>query len=271
MYIYISIEISDLNKEIISKEEFEKFDNVGAAFTALQRNMTKLLRKTDHLIIRRACIAQIKAPGGADLPEELITRLETTQNVDMILDVLTPSDYWSWIDVRLLETIVTASGSLQAMESLKNYKAVIFSKKLVDILPHFPGKELKRKQYTKVVSKLNKDPKEMTVTDLLKVQTKLEVEILNIANGASLLERLAKGCIEVHWYIPTQLVDKAFQSATLKCHKFIDMHLQYLLIGSYQIICDPFSIENPILQLPSPPVDASKLNCLVIRCTSILY
>jgi len=262
--IFVPTETSDLSKEVISEEEFEKFDNLSSAFTALQRSMTKLLRKTDHLIIRRACIAQTKTPGGTHLSEEIKTRLEMTQNVDMILDVLTRSDYWSWIDVRLLETMVTASGSLQAFESLKNYKAVIFSKKLVDILPHFPGKELNRKQYTKVVSKLNKDPKEMTVADLLKLQTKLEVEILNIASGASLLERLAKGCIEVHWYIPTELADEAFQSAALKYHKFSDMHLQYLLIGNYQMIHDPLD-DILVLQLPPPPTHASKLNSIIIQ------
>ena len=253
---YISLGTSHLSKEIITKEEFKKFGNVGEAFTALQANMTKLVRKADHLIIRRACILQTKTPGGAHLPGELKTQLSTTQNVDMILDVLALSDYWSWIDVRLLETIVTASESVRAKESLENYKSVIFSKKLVDVLPHFPGKELKKKQYTRVVSKLNKDPKELTVADLLKLQAKLEVEIMDIANGASLLEQLAKGCIEVHWYIPTELVDKAFQSAALKCHKFHDMHLQYLLIGSYQVICDPLSMEDPV---PPPPANASKL------------
>jgi len=50
------------DEKIISKEEFKKFSDVGSAFTALQANMTNLLRKADHLIIRRACIAQTKAP-----------------------------------------------------------------------------------------------------------------------------------------------------------------------------------------------------------------
>lgn len=134
----------DLEKDVISKEDFEKFSDVGTAFTALQTKMTLLLRKADHSIIRRVCIAQAKAPGGVHLSEELKARLTMTQNVDSLLDTLTSSDYWSWIDVRLLETIVMASESSQAIDLLTNYKSAIFSKKLIDILPYFPGKQLKK-------------------------------------------------------------------------------------------------------------------------------
>ncbi|XP_065893092.1 uncharacterized protein [Dysidea avara] len=215
--------------------------------------MTNLLRKADHLIMRRACITQSKAPGGAHLPEELVTQMMMTQNIDNMLDVLARSPYWSWIDVRLLDTIVVASESPLALELLNNYKSAIFSRKLVDVLPHFPGKEMKKKQHTKVVSKVKKDPKEMTVDDLLNFQKQLEVDILDVADGTSILESLTKGCIEVHWCIPTECVEKAFHSATLNCYKFHDLQLHYLQIGSYHVIHDPLSTQDSASQIPTPP------------------
>jgi len=245
---------SDVNGPdmIISKEEFRKFADVRAAFTALETKMTNLLRKADHLIMRRACITQGKAPGGAQLPEELVTQMMMAQNIDSMLDVLARSSYWSWIDVRLLETIVLASASSLALELLNNYRSVIFSRRLVDILPHFPGKEMKKKQYTKLMSKVKKDPREMTVADLLAFQKQLEVDILDISNGTSILESLTKGCIEVHWCIPTECVEKAFHSATLNCYKFHALQLQYLQIGSYHVIHDPLSTQDTVSQIPTP-------------------
>ena len=203
------------------------------------------------MIIRRACIAQTKAPGGAKLSEDLKTKLTMTQNVDMILDVLTTSDYWSWFDVRLLDTIVVSSRSSHALELLTNYKDAIFSRKLISVLPHFSGKEIKKKLYSKVVSKVQKDPKEMTVADFLEFQKQLEEDILDVPRGTSILEYLTKGCIEVHWCIPTECVVKAFQSATLNCYKFRDLQLQYLQIGSHHVIHDPLSTQE--LVIPTPP------------------
>ena len=79
----------------------------------------------------------------------------------------------------------------------------------------------KRKEYTRVVSKLKKDPKEMTVTDLLNLQFDLEVAIMDIAKGATILKHLAKGCIEVHWFIPIEYINKAIQIASVSEHSSV--------------------------------------------------
>ena len=87
---------------------------------------------------------------------------------------------------------------------------------------------------------MKKDPKEMTVADLLTFQKQLEVDILNIADGTSILQYLTKGCIEAHWCIPNEYVEDAFQSATLNCYKFHNLQLHYLDMGwSYHVIHDP--------------------------------
>jgi len=238
--------VADADKKIISKNEFKKHVDVRAAFTALETNMTSLLKNADnYLIMRRVCISQSKAPGGAHLPNDLVMQIKDAQNIDRMLDVLAWSNYWSWIDVRLLETIVIASESPLAIELLNNYKEIIFSKKLIDVLPYFPAKEIrKEKHLVKVLSKFNKDPREVTVADLLNCQKHLEVDILDITKGSSILEYLTEGCIEVHWWIPSKYVDKAFQSATLSCYKFHNLPLQYLQIGSHNVI-DSMVIPKP--------------------------
>ena len=244
---------------MISKEEFEKFDSVRAAFTALETKMTKLLRKADHLIMRRACITQTKAPGGAHLPDELVAQMMMTQNIDMTLDVLAVSPYWSWIDIRLLETMVVASGSSVALLILNNYKSVTFAKKLVDVLPDLPNKEVKEQYYSRVASKLNVNPEEMTVGDLVKFQHQLEDVIMDIHKGTCALKHLDKGCIEILWYIPTKCVDKAFHSAVVNRYRFHDLRLQYLQIGSRPIIMDPLNTKDSTSDEPPLATNAGIL------------
>ena len=54
--------------------------------------------------------------------------------------------------------MVAASDSPQAVELLDNYKAAIFSKQLIELLPNVVGKDVDKQLYTKVITKINRDP-----------------------------------------------------------------------------------------------------------------
>jgi len=244
---------------VISKKEFQKYNHVGKAFIVLQTKMRVLLKSEDYGDLRRACIAQINTPGGAELSEELTDQISATRNIDDLFDLLVRSPYWSWIDIRILEMMATASENSQALELLKNYKAVVFSKRLIDLLPNVPSKEVKEEYYTKVVTKVNKDPKEMTVADLVEFQSQLEVVIMDINKGVCILEHLEKGCVEIHWYIPTSCVDGAYQTARIKRYEFNNFCLQYLKIGHYPMIHDPLaSLADVVISASSPLVNVGK-------------
>jgi len=242
---------------VISKEEFEEFDDVSDAFITLQTNITFMLMKTHFPSLRRACIAQQKTPKGVKLPDQLEAEIKCAQNIDTLLDALVDSPYWSWIDVRLLQAIVRASNIPQALQILKNYKSAVFSKKLIDMLPNAPSKKIKQKFYVKIVTKLEKDASNMTVSDLLEFQFELETVIMNIGQGLCVLGNIKPGCVEVHWYIPTHCVDSAYQSASTRCHMFNEIHLLWLQIAHYPVIHDPL-ISSDVMPTPSPPVSVGK-------------
>ena len=251
--------------------DFNQFKSVTQAFLTLTSKLTKLLRKADFHIIRRSCIEQISTPNGAQLLPEDVSAIKSSKNIDELLDVLAFSAYWSWIDVRLLEAVVTASDNMNAINLIEKYKDAIFQRKLKEILPDAPGKEIKEAYYSKIVSKVNKDPNDITVADLLKFQSQLETVIMDIKKGVCVLEHLEKGCIEVHWYIPTSCVDRAYQSARVRCYQFKDLHLQYLKIGHNPVIHDPLTSFD-LVPAPSPPVNIGKLYvicqwlCVLIFC-----
>jgi len=253
--------ISDFTTVMISKEEFAEFDDVGDAFISLQTNLSYMLMKPHFPSLRRACIAQQKTPGGVKLPRLLKTEIRCAQNIDMLLDALVDSPYWSWIDVRLMQAIVRASNIPQAMQILKNYKNAVFSRKLIDLLPNIPSKDIKEKYYDKIVMKLEKDASNMTVADLLESQTELETVIMDIGRGTCILDNIRPGCVEVHWYIPTHCVDNAYQSASSRCHMFNEIHLLWLQIAHYPEIYDPLTPSDVVMTTPSPPDRAG--NCCI--------
>jgi len=185
------ISYTESTNMIISEEEFATCDTVSDAFLKLQAKLTKILTAAaDFPSIRRACITQKSTPGGAHLPEQLIEKILSTRNINMLLDVLVCSPYWSWIDIRILQAIVVTSEIPQALQNLKNYKTAIFSRRLIELLPNLPSKEIKETFYKKIVSKLKKDANKMTVADLLDFQTELETVIMDIGQGTCVFKEL---------------------------------------------------------------------------------
>ena len=157
--------------------------------------------------------------------------------------------------------MVAASGSSVAKGFVNSYRNAIFSKKLLEVLPSIPNTEVKDAYYSKIVSKVQKDVEQITVSDLLKFQYDLETVIMDIASGTCSLSCIKEGCIEIHWLVPTHCIDHAYQSACLKCHKFHEFHLQYLQIGRHGVIHDPSVLHHSKTAPPeiSLPVTAGEI------------
>ena len=258
--------VEDLKDNAVTEmkviQDFSKFEkNITMAFVHLVTSITEYLEKVKFSKIRRACILQIKTPTGAKLSPTVVAEINATKNIDELLDTLAVSPYWSWIDIRLLEALVTASGSTAAETILLNYKEVIFSKKLHEILPSAPSKAIKDDYYTKIISKFNKNADDITVADLLTFQTELEKVIMDIGEGTCVLEHIEDGCIKIHWFIPVHAAHHAFESASYRRHIFNGIHLLYLQIGVYPTIVDPMAPEllQSTLSEPQLPTPAGEL------------
>ena len=152
-----------------------------------------------------------------------------------------------------------SSGIREAKVLLNKYKEIIFSKKLSEVLDilFMPQQKKDKDAYTtRVGSKLEKDPNEITVADLARFSTTLEKVIMDINNGSCVLEHLGTGCLEIHWLIPIQCRFHAYKSALNNRHRFSEIHLQYLHIEPYPPIYDPFTIQptilSTLLRLPKP-------------------
>ena len=258
-------------QEELSQPDFSKFTNVSSAFVSLTSSVTKCLANEDIGILKRASIVQMNSPNGAKLPPNVVQKVKNAENLDALLNILTATKYWSWIDLRLLEALVVASGSPTAQNIVNKYKESVYTKKLIDVLPKAPSKEIRDAYFTKVVSKVGKSSDEITVADLIEFRSKLESVIMDINNGSCVLEHIADGCIEIHWFIPTHYIHHAYEAACLNRHKFHEFHLLYLQIGDYPVLLDPLtshSSQAAVVQ-PPPPVTPGMLSFVCISLLAV--
>ena len=224
--------------------------NISAAFTLLTTRIYKLLRKADFDALRIAVVQQSNTPGGVQLPDNLSESIMSAHNLHALLNLLVSFKYWNWVDLRLLETLVISSEIHAAKAHIEKYKELYFPMKLsevLDKLPRLQQKEYKDAYTAKVASKIQKEPNKVTVGDLSSYCNILETIIMDINNGTCVLEHMDTGCLKIHWLIPAHCRFHAYKSALNNCHRFCEIHLQYLHIEPYPPIYDPFTIQPTIL------------------------
>ena len=163
--------------------------------------------------LRKACIQEIHALGST-LPKSLVHKIQPTKSLHEMLDVLAMSPYWNWFDTRLLQALVSASGSPEAEEWLESFKATFYAKKIFELIPYISIKPFN--QSTCLIEKFNKNPKELTISELLEHKYKLEHEVLDIDEGELVLSCIKTGCIELTWQITRELVYRAYTSMKRK-------------------------------------------------------
>ena len=163
--------------------------------------------------LRRACIARINSLGS-NLPQSLVPKIQRTVTLDEMLDVFSGSPYWNWFDTRLLQALVSASGSPEAEEWLESFKATFYAKKVTEVIPYVTIKPFK--ESVDIFEKFDKDPKDLTISELLEHKYKLEYEVLDIDEGELVLSCIKTGCVELTWQIPQELVYRAYTSMKRK-------------------------------------------------------
>ena len=176
-------------QEIAPSVDLSQFPNIRSAFIYVTSYISKLLQNGDFYAIKRSCIEQILTPNGAQLSPEMVQEIKATNNLNDLLDVLTISPYWSWLDLRLLESMVVASGSVVAINLLTNYNNFIYSKKLLEVLPSFPNREFREAYHSKLIPIIRKDLEEITIADLLKHRSELETVIMDLGRGILTLQK----------------------------------------------------------------------------------
>ena len=176
--------------------------------------------------LRRACVQRISSLGS-NLPRSLIPTIQRTITLDDMLDVLAPSPYWNWFDTRLLQALVSASESPEAEQWLESFKATFYAKKVTKVIPYISIKPFN--ESIDIVEKFDKNPKDLTISELLEHKYKLEYEVLDIDVGELVLSCIKTGCVELTWQIPQELIYRAYTSMKRKCDELSSLAVKSLV------------------------------------------
>ena len=208
--------------------KYSKDASINAAYNKMTSNITVILetKNVKFNVLRRACIQEIHTLGST-LPKSLAHKIQPTKSLDEMLDVLAPSPYWNWFDTRLLQALVSASGSSEAEEWLESFKATFYTKKVTEVIPYVSIKPFK--ESIRIVEKFDKDPKDLTISELLEHKYKLEYEVLDIDEGELVLSCIKTGCVELTWQIPQELFYRAYTSMKRKHNELSSLAVKSLV------------------------------------------
>ena len=218
-----------------SPVEFNTNDSVENMFLQLAHAIGNFLKASDceFPLLRSACMKSNKLVTKLNsLPSDLIDKINSTNNLDELLEVLILSPHCNWINVRMFEKMVAFSDQPEAKELIYKYKKIIFSKKLTHVLEDFTGMEITGDYYTRVRDKWNKDVEDITLEDITNRWSKLQT-IFDVEDLELLLENVIKGSIEIVWLIPVELTSHARLSAFKNWCDLEDV--SYLSIGDHVI------------------------------------
>ena len=201
---------ANISKAVV---KFSKNSNIESAFTRMTSEIENILELQKFPKLRRACVQRINSLGS-NLPQSLGTKIKGITTLDDMLDVFSESPYWNWFDTRLLQALVSASGSPEAEQWLESFKATFYTKKVTEVIPYINIKPFK--ESINIVEKFDKNPQDLTISELLEHKYKLEYEVLDIDKGELVLSRIKTGCVELTWQIPQELVYRAYTSMKRK-------------------------------------------------------
>ena len=191
-------------------------NEIHKAYHRLTGEISDILATKDFKKLRRACYQEISAPTST-LPKNLVEDLKPTKSLDDMLDVLALSPYWNWFDTRLLQALVSVSGSPEAEAMVEQFKQIYYSYKVSEVLPCVIVRPLKGSIV--FIEKFNKDPEELTLLDLLQHRHILEYDVMEVGGGKIVLSCIKTGCVEIWWQVPVDLVYKAHTAVKKNFHK----------------------------------------------------
>ena len=195
--------------------EYSANTKINAAYNKMTSNVVAILETANINFkrLRRACVQEIHALGST-LPKSLVHKIQPTESLDDMLDVLAQSPYWNWFDTRLLQALVSASGSPEAEQWLESFKATFYAKKVTEVIPYISIKPFN--ESINIAEKFDKNPNDLAISELLEHKYKLEYEVLDIDEGELVLSCIKTGCVELTWQIPQELFYRAYTSMKRK-------------------------------------------------------
>lgn len=149
-----------------------------------------------------------------------------------------------WLNIQPLEKMarVCASEVPIAIEIIKRYNEVVFSKNLREALPYFvskqelPGKE-EEKFITEVCVKAHKNPALITIKEFIEWDWKAKDTIVkDLLNKTPSVQHVKEGCLEVYFSISANYDFDAYKLTLFNRHQLYTIDVIHVEIGKHPLI-----------------------------------
>ena len=200
IYLVIAIEEASI--------QYQYCEHVGGIFSLFTQKIFEVFKKADFKHLRRVCCQNITTQCSL-VSSKVKDKIMNTEDHDDLFDVLcVESPYCNWMNIKLLENM--AAGNSEATKLIDEYRAVVLSRPLTEVIKYIPRFKIREKDYKKIKLKYQIDFDSLLVNDIIKIWDNVE-KIFNV-KGHLLIKKIAKGCVEICWLIHNDLVKHAIHA-----------------------------------------------------------
>lgn len=254
--------------EPITEKSFAECKTLGSAFVLLTVTMKDAMSRGDFRDIRRSCVDHFNSPDcGSKVAKSILQKINNCSDLNDLFDLFSNEfeQYWNGFDIRVLQSMATASRRKEAKTAIALYEKVIHPQKLCEISPNLLPFEEDEKEnhplYTVVKETLNKDTNMVTVGDIVKHRVQLERKFG--AEKMFALLGISHGSMIIYWAIPTELAYYVYQ--IVMNYDVLFNTTSSLKIGDYPAITFPSETVSPKLELKTWLCkESSKCKTLII-------
>ena len=219
---------------------------IDTAYRKLVIHLSNVFVSVKLSTLQIALTCQSGAPKSIKLKrsiEEDILSADSHVNLMLIL-----KKYCNWLDIQLFEIMARVCDSEVpvAIEIIKMYNNVVFSKNLREALPYFvskyelPGKE-EEKFVTAVCVKTHKNPALITIKEFIEWDWKAKDIILkDLLEEKPKVEHVREGCLEASFSISAKYDFDAYKIALHNRHHLYTVDIIHVKIGKHPLIYNPW-------------------------------
>ena len=194
---------------------FSPGQDIDNAFIRLSVTIKRMIESTRFSDLRGACLEKATSPKSF-MSSNVVHKIEEAKTFDTLYTMLTKSQYWNFLDTRMMEAMVNASMIPAAHESLENFKKAFFDMKLSEVVPDFVPVIPLKPGHTTMEETLDKNPKQLTIFELHKHRFYLETELLETGTDTLGYRKIRVGSVIITWQIHVAHVYQAYLSLNKK-------------------------------------------------------
>ena len=154
------------------------------------------------------CLENLNVICGMSLSQDVKDNISNAKDLENLFNATRSSR--NWMNIRVIEKM--AGTCEEAKKLIDQYKHKVYSKKVKEVISEIPNLEVPADIFTEVKEKWHVEFDDLRIKHV--VERWNEIEKMLEAEGSMLFKNITKGCVEICWLIPNDLVERAVYIAT---------------------------------------------------------